>query len=167
MNKQHYLLTINKWKQEKNLARLVYRIIRLEEDEECLSYVQICNRVKNFIYTKQQYQQLLVDRDNEIEQEKLKYIEQCKAKGYTKIYFKDYDLHYTDVNGKSYFCYCGKAFTPIEMKYNKLVYSDDIKEAINKVLNANWIKEVKIQSRYSGTGDIIKGSYITKYKATK
>ena len=57
MNKQHYLLTLNKWKQEKNLARLVYRIIKFEEDEECLSYVQICNRAKNFIYTKQQNQQ--------------------------------------------------------------------------------------------------------------
>ena len=33
MNKQHFLLTLNKWKQEKNLARLVYRIIKFEEDD--------------------------------------------------------------------------------------------------------------------------------------
>ena len=167
MNKQHFLLTLNKWKQEKNLARLVYRIIKFEEDEECLSYEQICNRAKNFIYTKQQYQQLLVDRDNEIEQEKLKYIKKYTEEGYTNVYFKNYDLNLTKTNGQACTCYMGNKFTHIEKKYKKLVYSDDIQEAINKVLNTNWIKEVKIQSRYSGTGDIIKGSYIIKYKATR
>lgn len=167
MNKQHFLLTLNKWKQEKNLARLVYRIIKFEEDEECLSYEQICNRAKNFIFTKQQLEDMKQQKEKEIKSFKFEKTKLFESQGCTNISWKNDDMRFTDANGKSFFTTFTKDIGRIELKYHRKIYNQQIQEAINKVLNTNWIKEVKIQSRYSGTGDIIKGSYITKYKATR
>ena len=72
MNKQNFMLTLNKWREEKNLARLVYRIIKFEENESMLSYEQICNRAKSFIYTKQQLEDMKKQEAREIADYKFK-----------------------------------------------------------------------------------------------
>ena len=165
MNKQNFMLTLNKWKQEQNLARLVYRIIKFEDLETELSYQQICNRAKNFIYNKKQLADMRVEMLQEIENFKIETAKRYEAKGYTNIVWDKDNMHFKK-GEQAYFTYFIKEIGAIERKYSKMIYTDEIQKAIEIVLNAKWIKEVQIASRYSG-GEIIKGSYNTKYRAIK
>lgn len=153
MNKYNFMLTFNKWKEEKNLARLVYRIIKFEDEENELSYEQICNRAKNFIYTKKQLSDMEAEKNKEIENFKIDTTKRYKAKGYTNIVW-DRDTMHCNKDGQPYFTYFIKEIGDIERKYRKMIYTDDIKKAIEIVLNAKWIKEVQLASN-------------TKYRAIK
>ena len=153
MNKQNFMLTLNKWKQEKNLARLVYRIIKFEDEENELSYEQICNRAKKFIYTKKDFAAMEAEKNKEIENFKINITKRYKAKGYTNIVWDRDGLH-CKKDGQHYFTFFIKQIGDIERKYNKMIYSDGIKKAIEIVLNAKWIEEVQLSSN-------------TKYRAIK
>ena len=166
MNKQNFMLTLNKWREEKNLARLIYRIIKFEEDESMLSHEQICNRAKSFIYTKQQLEDMKKQEAREIADYKFKMTKFYESKGCTNISWKYDDMTYY-VKDKVYFTTFAKAIGEIESKYRKMIYHPQIQEAINIVLNAKWIEEIEVPFRYSGTGDIIKGKGYMKYKAIK
>lgn len=153
MNKQNFMLTLNKWKEEKNLTRLVYRIIKFEDYENELSYEQICNRAKKFIYTKKQLADMEIEKNKEIEKFKLDTTKRYKSKGCTNIVWER-DIIRFEEDGKPYFTIFTKEIGAIERKYRKMIYSDDIKKAIEIVLNAKWIKEVHLASN-------------TKYRAIK
>lgn len=153
MNKQNFMLTLNKWKEEKNLARLVYRIIKFEDEENELSYEQICNRAKKFIYSKKDFADMEVEKIKEIENFKIYTSNRYEAKGYTNITW-DRDTMHCMKDGQPYFTYFIKEIGEIERKYNKMIYSDGIKKAIEIVLNAKWIEEVQLSSN-------------TKYRAIK
>ena len=165
MNKQNFILTLNKWREEKNLARLIYRIIKFEDLELELSYKQICNRAKNFIYTKQQLAGMKQQEEKEIENFKLKITKRYEAKGYTNIKWSDSNVTFYK-GEQGYFSHYTKEISDIELKYIKMIYSDEIHKAIETVLNAKWIEEVKVTRRY-GSGDIVKGAYMIKYRATR
>ena len=164
MNKQNFMLTLNKWREEKNLARLVYRIIKFEENESMLSYEQICNRAKSFIYTKQQLADTEREQHNEITYVCMEMKSLFESKGCTDIYWKDYDMYFKR-NGKEHITSLRTQIGEIESKYRKMIYHPQIQEAINIVLNAKWIEEIEVPFRYSGTGDIIKGKGYSKYRA--
>ena len=169
MNKQNFMLTLNKWKEEKNLARLVYRILKFEdfEEENALSYVQICNKVSKFITTKQQREQWELDCKKEIEEFKEeRFIEKIDDDCYG-VYWTHHILYYQKDEKRIYSTDYSKELNEIKQKYqDKLCNREEVRKALKKVTETGWIEPIKIQSQ-NRNGEYIPGAYMTKYRATR
>lgn len=153
MEKNLFLKVVNLYKSEKNLTRLVYRLIKYESEEnkedkqKWLSRNQIWAIAQKIIYSKAQIENEL----NRIESEKHKIIEEkiemLKKSGYREIEkldnnclkYKDRETDYVFYNN-----------FPIEFNnLDKTYFSsarDSIEKAIDYLLSIEYIKEYQVKN---------------------
>lgn len=169
IEKNKYFQIVNLYKTEKNLTRLVYRIIK--NDDEELSLEQIANRVNKITGRVKDIRDLKKQEEAEIENDILSLIERLKIEGATDITRKNSDIYYTK-NEKNYFTTTHSIIIPIIKKYNELEYKrfyNDIELALKELIKLGYAESFEDKryyiSPYSNKRKI--KSIITRYKATK
>lgn len=83
IDRKKYFEIINLYKIENNLNRLIYRLIKFEDEK--LSFEQICNRVDSVLKRKNELEAFEQDKEQAVENTILKFIEELKREGATDI----------------------------------------------------------------------------------
>lgn len=169
IDRKKYFEIINLYKIENNLNRLIYRLIKFEDEK--LSFEQICNRVDSVLKRKNELEAFEQDKEQAVENTILKFIEELKREGATDIKRKNEDITFI-LNGKSYRTHTLGATNKVREEYRQLRYDKfykDIERALDIIVKAQYVVTYDETNYYiSPYTDKRKiKSVITRYKAVK
>lgn len=169
IDRKKYFDIINLYREENNLNRLVYRLIKFEDER--LSFEQICNRVDSVLKRKKELEAFEQDKEQAIENTILKFIEELKREGATDIQRKNEDINF-NLNGKSYRTHTLRATNKVREEYRKLRYDKfykDIDRALDIIISAQYVVAYDETRHYISPYTDKKKikSTTTRYKAIK
>lgn len=168
MERNTYFKIIDLYKKENNLNRLVYRLIKHEDEN--LSLEQLVNRISKILYNvnlPKLIEEMFEKADKTALDKCIKFLE---ADGATINKIQKGNIYFTDKNGKSYFTYCSSSeeYKKVKEEIRKKYYNP-VEEALKVVLKAGWIEEYEDTryyiSPYSGRRKI--KSQVIRFRAKK
>lgn len=147
MEKNKYFEIVNLYKKEKNLNRLVYRIIKHEDMD--LSLEQIVNRISKILHNVNLPKLVEESFENAKAETNLKAIKMLEKEGYVEIEEKLGDIHFKNKNGKSFI-----ARFSVTEEYEKVrkeikeKYYKPVEDALKVVMEAKWIEKYEETKYY-------------------
>ena len=160
-----YFKIVELYNKDKNLNRLVYRIIKFEDTY--LSYEQLCNRIIKIIYDQNEINDFNKETERLILESRNKMRLHLESLDCQNIYNRGSEFSYTRGNN-SYTTSNLHYENEIEKVRNNLYrekYLDAITKALDTTIEFDYVEEFK-DKRYYSTNNKIK-SITLRYKAKK